>query len=239
LWSKIAVYTNKRAAQSDQDSKRAWYPTSGAEMKAWFATVIWWCLVRNITFEDFFKMEVDPTRLKRWFSTLKRWKQIKRFMKWSDCNLDPHNKHDRLYRIREIFDVFIGACRQNYWPGVEIALDEAIKKFKGRCVFKQYIKNKPVRWGFKIFCICCSATAYLWNAMFYLGKKEDEPKAGNSVTTQTVLKLLEPLAQMNHRVHMDNYYTGLPLCSTVCFIYYHTAPEYLPEQFKGQLEQKK
>jgi hypothetical protein len=30
---------------------------------------------------------------------------------------------------------------------MEVALDEAIKKFKGRCSFKQYIKNKPTKWG--------------------------------------------------------------------------------------------
>lgn len=79
-----------------------------------------------------------------------------------------------MYRIRELFDYFIGACRAQYWLDVNVALDEAIKKFKGRCIFKQYIKNKPVRWGIIFFAVCCSATAYLWNAMFYLGKRKED-----------------------------------------------------------------
>jgi Transposase IS4 len=69
-----------------------------------------------------------------------------------------------------------------------------------------------VKWGIKIFCVCCSATSYLFNAMFYVGKtQEPDQKQDESVTHQTVKKLLEPLAGKNHRVYMDNYYTGIPL----------------------------
>ena len=88
---------------------------------------------------------------------------------------------------------------------------EAVKKFKGRCIFKQYIKGKPVRWGIKIFCVCCSLTSYLFNAMFYVGKCEDDSNKEASVTHQTVVKLMQPLAGKNHGVYMDNYYTGIPL----------------------------
>jgi hypothetical protein len=104
---------------------------------------------------------------------------------------------------------FISACKASYWPDANIALDEAIKKFKGRCIFKQYIKNKPVQWGIKIFAVCCSATAYLWNAMFYLGKRKEESNQDISVTTETVINNLTPLQGKNHRVHMDNYYTSI------------------------------
>ena len=61
-----------------------------------------------------------------------------------------------MHRIRELFNHFIAACKANYQPGEKIALDEAMKKFKGHCIFKQYIKNKPVRWGIKIYCVACS-----------------------------------------------------------------------------------
>ena len=106
---------------------------------------------------------------------------------------------------------FISACKAKYWPDCNVALDEAIKKFKGRCIFKQYIKNKPVRWGIKIFAVCCSATSYLWNAMFYVGKRKEEGEEDVSVTSATVVQLLTPLQGLNHRVHMDNYYTSIPL----------------------------
>ena len=42
-----------------------------------------------------------------------------------------------MHRIRELFDHFIAACKANYQPGEKIALDEAMKMFKGCCIFKQ------------------------------------------------------------------------------------------------------
>ena len=46
---------------------------------------------------------------------------------------------------------------------------------EGAICFKQYIKNKPILWGIKVFALCCAHTAHLWNCAFYLGKKvEDE-----------------------------------------------------------------
>jgi hypothetical protein len=60
--------------------------------------------------------------------------------------------------------------------------------------------------------ILCS-TSYLWNAYFYVGKSRsvDDDDQDISVTHDTVIKLMTPLAGKNHRVYMDNYYTGIPL----------------------------
>ena len=57
-------------------------------------------------------------------------------------------------------------------------------KFKGRCSFKQYIKSNPIRWGLKIFCICCSLTGYLWNACIYIGRNDDEVQVKDMPHTQ-------------------------------------------------------
>jgi hypothetical protein len=98
------------------------------------------------------------------------------FFKVSDPATDDQHREDKAWRVRELFNYFTSACKANYWPQCEIALDEAIKRFKGRCSFKQYIKNKPIRWGIKIFALCCAHTTYLWNCDFYLGKKAEDEK---------------------------------------------------------------
>ena len=215
FWVRVAKYTNSKAemTRENNDGKtRDWTRTCGAEVKAFIASVIWWCICKSLSFEQFYKNHIDPTRVKRWFPSWLRWSQIKRFLKVSDPSEDEKNKQDSMFKVREVFEYFINACRTSYWPDRNIALDEAVKKFKGRCVFKQYIKNKPVKWGIKIFCVCCSATSYLCNAMFYVGKAQDNYQDSNeSVTHTTVKKLLEPFAGKNHHVFMDNYYTGIPL----------------------------
>jgi Transposase IS4 len=140
MWSKIGTYTNLKAnlfyeSNKEKGGGRRWYPTAGAEIKAWFASIIWWCIIRSFTFESFFNSDMDPLRVRRWFSNFTRWEQIKRFLKLSDPTKDPSNTFDRLFKVKEIFMTFIEACRTNFWPGKNIALDEALKKFKGRCSF--------------------------------------------------------------------------------------------------------
>ena len=37
---------------------------------------------------------------------------------------------------------------------------------------EQYMKNKPIKWGFKWWCRCYSKAEYLYEFDLYLGKKE-------------------------------------------------------------------
>ena len=217
FWAKWTIYTNAKAGMSKDSSDkkgRAWKPTCEAELKAWIASVLCWSMFKTMSFCSFYQYARDPERVVSWFPSFTRWQQMKRFFKVSNPETDSEHKEDKMWRIREFFDTFLAACKANYWPQAEIALDEAIKKFKGKCSFKQYIKNKPVRWGIKIFALCCSTTAYLFNAVFYLGKKsEDEAdkKLETSATHQAVISLVAPLQGKNHKLFMDNYYTSIPL----------------------------
>ena len=82
MFTKIALYTNLKAQMAMEDKKtegmRHWHPTSSAEIKAWFASVIWWCIIKSFTFEQFFTMDMDAERVRRWFSSsLGCWQQIK------------------------------------------------------------------------------------------------------------------------------------------------------------------
>ena len=94
--------------------------------------------------EHFLNGKIDPNRATIWFPSCRRWADIKCYLKIADPLKDSHNFADRMYPVRELFDYFLSAWKANYWLDANIALDEAIKKSKGRCNFKQYIKNKPV-----------------------------------------------------------------------------------------------
>jgi Transposase IS4 len=49
------------------------------------------------------------------------------------------------------------------------SIDENMVKFKGRNAMKQYMKNKPIKWGFKMWARCCSKTGYLFQFDYYTG----------------------------------------------------------------------
>jgi hypothetical protein len=217
FWNKWADYTNRKAEMTTSGSEqkhRRWGATCAAEIKAFVAAIMWWCLWRNMNLFDFYHEKVNPSKIQQWFPSWTRLEQLKRFIKLSDPDAEHGQKHDKLHKVREIWDEFISRCKANYWPSMEVALDEAIKKFKGRCSFKQYIKNKPTKWGLKVFCVCCSATGYLWNASVYLGRTQedaDTPTRDVSNTIKAVLTLLSPLSFKNHIVIMDNFYTSVAL----------------------------
>ena len=57
---------------------------------------------------------------------------------------------------------------------------------------KQHVKNKPIKWGFRMWCRCCSLTGYLYEADMYTGKKaKTETGLGESV----ILQLTEGLSE--------------------------------------------
>ena len=69
-------------------------------------------------------------------------------------------------------------------------------KFKGQSSIKKYVKNKPIKWGFKFCYRCASEAGYLYQFDLYLGKKES---AAENLGPGVVLKMTESL-QNSHRM---------------------------------------
>ena len=51
-----------------------------------------------------------------------------------------------------------------------MSIDERMVKSKGRFFFKEYIMNKPTKWGFQLWVLADSATGYNWDMVVYTGK---------------------------------------------------------------------
>ena len=70
---------------------------------------------------------------------------------------------------------------------------------------QQYMKNKPIKWGFKFWFRCGSKSGYLYKFDMYLGKKGNtEFGLGESV----VLSLCKSLKDTNCCVYFDNFFTS-------------------------------
>ena len=64
-------------------------------------------------------------------------------------NNDNDNKTDKSYKIRPVIDHLNKVLAESLSNSPFKSVDEHIYKFKGRSSKKQYIKNKPIKWGFK------------------------------------------------------------------------------------------
>ncbi len=52
----------------------------------------------------------------------------------------------------------------------ECTVDEAMIPFKGRLGMKQYMKDKPTKWGIKVFVLADAHNGYVKNIQVYTGK---------------------------------------------------------------------
>jgi len=87
---------------------------------------------------------------------LKRFEEIRTFLYFNDNDLmlpkdDP--SHDRAFKIRPVLG-FLTAVLLVECHLQNTSLDEHMLKFKGYNILKQYVKGKPIPWGFKLWCRC-------------------------------------------------------------------------------------
>ena len=82
--------------------------------------------------------------------------------------------------------------------------------FKGCLGFKQCIKNKPIKWGIKVFVLSDATNGYAYRLQIYAGKQlHYTVDAG--LCSRVVLELTTGLEYKGLQLYADNYYSSLEL----------------------------
>ena len=68
--------------------------------------------------------------------------------------------HDGLLRLKPLHDDILTACRAHYHPRKNLSVDERMVPTKARIGMKQYMKDKPTKWGYKLFVMADSKSGY-------------------------------------------------------------------------------
>lgn len=105
-------------------------------------------------------------------------------------------------------------CQKLYQPGQMVSVDERMIRMKGRSILRQYLPNKPTKWGIKLFAACDVATSYMFNLEVYTGAAPDEPQDVGS-THAVVRNMMEPYQHQNYVVLTDNFYTSPALSDSL------------------------
>ncbi|XP_053613238.1 piggyBac transposable element-derived protein 1-like isoform X2 [Plodia interpunctella] len=124
-----------------------------------------------------------------------------------------HADHDRLFKIRPVIE-HLKARFSTLPMDQRLSVDEQMCATKVAHFLKQYLPNKPHKWGFKFYVLCdlsgFAHTFELYAGQENTGTMEGEPDIG--ATGNVVVRLLRSVPRyQNYIVYFDNFYTSLPL----------------------------
>ena len=103
----------------------------------------------------------------------KRFRQLRRCIHFND-NSQAHTSVDIFYKIRPLIDYITQAFRREKETPKQ-SIDEVMVGYKGRTAgnLQQYIKNKPHKWGFKLFSRA-SEDGFIHDMIMYQGATTQE-----------------------------------------------------------------
>lgn len=184
-----------------------WQDVSATEMKVFIALLLQMGPCTFPTIEHYWNTnKLYNVNFWRTHMSRNRFQLILRYFHLVD-NSQPST--DRLYKVRPIVNHFNDIMRENYVPSKNICIDESMMLWRGRLLFRQYIKNKKHKYGVKLYELC-ESDGLVIKIKIYSGKSE-ETTHNVGHTADVVLHLLEDYLDKGYALYMDNFYNSVSL----------------------------
>ena len=154
----------RRRKESDPDNNQGdWKMLMVDELKAYYGLVIT---------KDIIKLDRDTHY---WHQGGKHFLLYTRFGNVMSRNsvfqihqyLYSVNTADKLHKIQYILNSVRHNFQDEYVPHEHVTVDEAMMPFKGLLGFKQFMKDKPLKSGIKLWVSADAVTAYCYNLAVY------------------------------------------------------------------------
>ena len=138
----------------------------------------------------------------------KRYEKIKQFIYFTDNG--TADKEDKLYKVRELVD----KIRDNFLkvePELRHSVDEQMIATKGRSNIRQYMPNKPHKWGVKVF-TRCGVSGFVYDFFLYTGRVMPPDNIDLGMSSNVVVKLTESLPKESiFLLYFDNFFSSINL----------------------------
>lgn len=183
LFELICNASNKYALEVMGPEKYAgWTPLTKEDIRAYYGFQLLMGLDPKPSISDYWSR--DPAyhnatiadRISR-----DRYREISRYLHFAD-NLSlvpPGNPgYDRLGKVRPLLEYLQDRFKSAYNPGEHLAVDEAMIKFQGRSMLKQYMPLKPIKRGIKVWVLGDSHNGYFSRLQITLGGRAAKRSMG-------------------------------------------------------------
>uniref|UniRef100_A0A3Q3ENX6 PiggyBac transposable element-derived protein domain-containing protein n=1 Tax=Kryptolebias marmoratus TaxID=37003 RepID=A0A3Q3ENX6_KRYMA len=212
----ICKNTNKNAAKNIESGKKyKWTDINEDDLYKFFGILIYMSLVSLPSFQDYWRQNhILSVPLPSKIMTRDRFRSIFWNIHLSDPEEDRENDrkkgtagHEKLFRVRPLYEDILSACLAYYHPRRELAVDERMVATRAKTGMTQYMKDKPTKWGIKIFVLAESSSGYTIRFGIYTGKTFATSEHG--LSHDIVMSLIQPACLgTGYHIYMDNFYTS-------------------------------
>lgn len=115
---------------------------------------------------------------------------------------------DKLHSVESFIDYFKSRCLDLYQPRQQLAIDERMVKSRHRSGIRQYIKDKPTKWGIKLWVLADSSNGYTIDFNIYIGRAAGRVVSEHGLGYDVVVQLMQPFFNQGYHLYIDNFYTS-------------------------------
>ena len=139
------------------------------------------------------------------YATLKAMIQLQEYSKAGQC------KDNKVFKVRPL--IYKINAKSQQWGVFEkyLSMDEMIIRYYGHHGLKQFIRVKPIRFGYKLWALC-SASKFCFHFSLYCGKEPKESPStaplGNRVVHKLPCVVEEPSSYV---IFFDHFFTSYSL----------------------------
>ena len=149
--------------------------------------------------------------------TRQNYRDIKRYIHFVDNNVDLSTVNDKFWKVRPLLDSVNRVLNQFGSFCRNVSVDEQMLPYYGFHSCKQFIRGKPLRFGYKAWAMSCEH-GYPFYVEIYQGKSNNiasnQSEYGNlGVGGNVVLNAVQTVLRdpKHHGLYVDNFFTSYAL----------------------------
>lgn len=158
-------------------------------------------------------VDMQANRLVREAMTRSSYHKIKQYLHVQDNNGRKPGDTDRGFKVRPLIKMLNDSFAKFDIYQENLAVDEMMVRYYGHHGLKQYMRGKPIRFGYKLWALC-GADGFCHKFDLYCGKDTRPELQNKPLGSRVVLDMISAVSDPeSHCLFLDNFFTSRALLS--------------------------